>query len=86
MTVPDQLRRFILTELNTRLSEKVLTDDYPLLETETIDSLAVFAIVQFIEDEFGVEVGDDDLVIDNFTSISDMARMVEAKVEQRLST
>ena len=82
----DQLRRFILTELNTKLSEKALTDSYLLLETETIDSLAVFAIVQFIEDEFGIEVSDDDLVIDNFTSIGDMARMVEAKVEQQHST
>jgi len=84
--VQDQLRRFILTELNTKLSEKALTDSYLLLETETIDSLAVFAIVQFIEDEFGIEVSDDDLVIDNFTSIGDMARMVEAKVEQQHST
>ena len=86
MTVQDQLRRFILTELNTKLSEKALTDSYLLLETETIDSLAVFAIVQFIEDEFGIEVSDDDLVIDNFTSIGDMARMVEAKVKQQHST
>lgn len=86
MTIQDQLRRFILTEFNTKLSESLLTDNYPLLDTETIDSLAVFTIVQFIEDEFGIEVGDDDLVIDNFTSISDMARMVEAKVEQRQGT
>jgi acyl carrier protein len=48
-----------------------------LLETEAIDSLAIFAIVEFLENDFAVEIGEDDLVVDNFTSI--MAKMVEVK-------
>lgn len=85
MKVRDQLRQFILTQLDAKLSEERLTDTYPLLETEAIDSMAVFAIVQFLEDQFGVEVGDDDLVIDNFSSVDAMARMVEAKLGQEHS-
>lgn len=80
MKVQDQLRQFILTELDAKVSEDRLTDTYPLLETEAIDSLAVFTIVEFLEDQFGVEVGDEDLVIDNFSTIDAMARMVEAKL------
>lgn len=79
MTVREQLRHFILTELKTKLTEHVLTDSYPLLETEAIDSLAVFTIVQFLEDQFGIEVGDDDLVVENFATIDAMASMVDAK-------
>ena len=79
MSTQDQIRNFILTGLDSKLTADVLTDNYPLLETEAIDSLAVFAIVQFLEDEFGVEVGDDDLVIDNFASIEAMAKMVHGK-------
>ncbi|HKY46864.1 MAG TPA: acyl carrier protein [Acidimicrobiia bacterium] len=79
MTVKERLRHFLLTGLDSKLNESVLTDTYPLLETEAIDSLAVFAIVQFLEDEFGIEVGDDDLVVDNFASIEAMAKLVEAK-------
>lgn len=83
MRVQDQLREFILTQLDTKVGEDRLTDSYPLFESEAIDSLAVFSIVQFLEDEYGVEVGDDDLVIDNFSSIGAMARMVEAKLSQQ---
>lgn len=79
MTVREQLRHFILTELKTKLTEGVLTDTYPLLEAEAIDSLAVFTIVQFLEEKFGIEVGDDDLVIENFATIEAMATLVEAK-------
>jgi acyl carrier protein len=81
--VRERIRQFILTELKTNLTDALLTDSYPLLETEAIDSLAVFTIVQFLEDEFGIEVGDDDLVIENFASIAAMATMVEAKANQR---
>ena len=79
MSVREQLRHFILTELKTKLTEGVLTDTYPLLEAEAIDSLAIFTIVQFLEDKFGIEVGDDDLVIENFATIDAMARMVDSK-------
>jgi acyl carrier protein len=77
--VREQLRHFILTELKTKLTDQALTDSYPLLETEAIDSLAVFTIVQFLEDQFGIEVGDDDLVVENFATIEAMASMVDAK-------
>jgi acyl carrier protein len=83
MSTQDQIRNFILTGLDSKLTADVLTDSYPLLETEAIDSLAVFALVQFIEDEFGVEVGDDDLVIDNFASIEAMAQMVHGKQSEK---
>jgi acyl carrier protein len=79
LTVREQLRHFILTELKTKLSEGVLTDSYPLLEAEAIDSLAVFTIVQFLEDQFGIEVGDDDLVVENFATIDAIANMVAAR-------
>jgi acyl carrier protein len=79
LTLREQLRHFILTQLKTKLTEGLLTDSYPLLEAEAIDSLAVFTIVQFLEDEFGIEVGDDDLVVENFATIDAMANMVDAK-------
>lgn len=75
----EQLRHFILTELKSKLTEGVLTDSYPLLEAEAIDSLAVFTIVQFLEDQFGIEVDDNDLVVENFATIDAMANMVDAK-------
>lgn len=81
MTLRDQLRQFILSELNVK-ARPHLSDNYPLLETEAIDSLAVFAIVEFLESEFGIEIEEDDLVVENFASIEAMAGLVEARLNK----
>lgn len=80
MTTEDKLRAFILRELRADSTDRELTDDYPIIEQAVIDSLGIFEIVAFIESEFGVAVDDEDLVIDNFGTIRDIAKLVHAKL------
>jgi acyl carrier protein len=78
MTIQDQLRGFIVEELNWD-GRETLTDDYPLIERKVVDSMGILSIVSFIESEFRVEVRDEELVSANFGTIADMARLVESK-------
>ncbi len=64
----DRIRTFILEELGWYGPPGELTDDYPLIEREVIDSMGLFKLVTFLE-ESGIEVADDDLVPDNFASL-----------------
>lgn len=64
----DRIRTFILEELGWYGPPSELTDDYPLIEREVIDSMGLFRLVTFLE-ESGIEVADDDLVPDNFASL-----------------
>jgi acyl carrier protein len=57
----------------------VLEDDEPLLASGIVDSLGVLELVSFAEQEFGIVLGDDDLLPDNFESIGALARLVESK-------
>ena len=82
-TIPsteDKLRRAIASDINPAVSEQELGDEVQLFETHVIDSLGIFALVSFIEQEFHVEVDDEELVPENFGSISAMARFVDEKV------
>jgi acyl carrier protein len=54
-------------------------EDYPLLAKQVIDSLGMLKLVSLIEDEFDVEIGDDDIVPDNWKTIRDIAGLVESK-------
>jgi acyl carrier protein len=83
--VKDELRRFIVNELNFQGAVTDLTDDFPLLEEAVVDSLGLLNIVTFLESSFGIEVADEDLVPDNFATIATIARFVEAKREGRTS-
>ncbi|HVM01463.1 MAG TPA: acyl carrier protein [Acidimicrobiales bacterium] len=82
MTNEDRVRNFIRTDLGAGASVE-LSDDYPLIENAVIDSLGIFEMVRFIESEFDVEVDDEDLLLDNFATIADIARLVDAKQAQQ---
>ncbi len=79
MTVSDQLRQFIISELTWHGSGEELTDDFPLLDNSVIDSLGIFEIVSFIEEQYGVEIPDEEFVYDNFKDINAIARLVASR-------
>lgn len=80
MTTTDKVRQFIVDELDWDGPSQTLTDDYPLIERDVIDSLGIFQIISFLEDDWDIEVSDEDLVPENFSSIGAIARLVEAKI------
>ena len=77
--VEDTVRRFITEELAHEGAGGGITDDYPLLERQVLDSLGLFQLVGFLESEYGVEIDDEELVPDNFGTIGDIAKLVESK-------
>ena len=54
-------------------------EDYPLLAKQVIDSLGMMKLVSLVEQEFDVEIDDDDIVPDNWKTIRHIAELVESK-------
>jgi len=79
MTISDRIRGYIVEELSFSVGPEVLTDDYPLIDNEVLDSLGLFQLVAFIENDFDLEVLDDELVLENFGTIGDIARLIGSK-------
>jgi acyl carrier protein len=77
--IEDTIRRFIVDELNPNRSAISLSDDYPLLDQGVLDSLGLFQLVSFLEDEFAVEVQDEELVPQHFGTINSIAELVRTK-------
>jgi acyl carrier protein len=51
--------------------------DTELLQTGRLDSLAMLALVAFLEDELGVKLAIDQIVPENFSSVRQMTKLVE---------
>ena len=62
-----------------------LSVDTPLFEKGIIDSTGILELVAFIEDNFKVTVGDDELVQDNFSSVNSMDKFLQTKNNQTAS-
>ena len=58
-----------------------LSDTDSLLGTGIIDSMGVMEVIAFIESEFGVEIGDDDVTEENLGSIRAISRYVVSRGE-----
>ena len=71
----DQIRRF--------LSESFFVDaidaDASFLESGLLDSTGVLELVTFIEDEFAIDIGDDELRPENLDSVARLVRFIEQK-------
>jgi len=63
---------------------KNVGNDVPLLKNGHIDSLGILDVVTFIENEFGIVISDEELLPENFESISSLTNFVQAKTEQIL--
>jgi acyl carrier protein len=50
-----------------------------LIQKHVIDSLGMLKLISLLEERFGIEVGDDDLVPANFGTVREIATLVEAK-------
>ncbi len=80
--IKEQIRRFVMTTAQSKGVTQV-TDDQSLMTSGIIDSLGIFRLVAFLEENFSVRIGDDDIVHDNFQSINEINRFVAAKLRKK---
>lgn len=83
MSVRDQIREFITKELLMDPRGVPIKDDTLLLEQGLIDSTGLFSLATFVEERFGVEILDREMLPENFGSVESLARLVEAKRSAR---
>jgi acyl carrier protein len=79
MPTTEEIRNFILTELDADVSGEQLTDDVRLIDERIIDSIAIFEMIDFLETRFDIEILDEELLPENFSTIASMTRLVDSK-------
>ncbi|MCC6191771.1 MAG: acyl carrier protein [Anaerolineales bacterium] len=72
MSTSSILAEYITRELAKGRTTTVGVDE-DLLGTGVIDSLGVLQLVSFVDERFGFQIPDEDVVIENFQSISALA-------------
>jgi acyl carrier protein len=63
------------------LSDKSLHDNDSFLDKGIVDSTGILEIVSYIEEEFDIEVQDEELVPDNFDSINKLTDYITKKID-----
>ena len=76
--ISTQLTEFITATFPLARTRRLAPHDH-LLESGIVDSLGVLNLVGFVERQFAITVGDDDLVPENFQSIDHLTAFVQRK-------
>jgi acyl carrier protein len=77
--VKDRIREYVLEEFAKTKGIMQITDQEVLTKNGVIDSMGIFRLVSFLEEEFNVRVGDEEITHDNLESIDAIERLVIAK-------
>jgi len=78
MSVVGAVKEF-LTEQEYIKSAEVIDESESLLERGIIDSVGVLNLVSFLEETYGINIDEDDLMPENFDSLSAISSYVNRK-------
>lgn len=79
--IAQEIRHFVVSNFLFGQDGESLADNQSFLENGVIDSTGVLELVGFLEQRFGLEVGDRELLPENLDSIANAARYVARKLE-----
>jgi acyl carrier protein len=78
----DKIREFIREELLFEDPEASLSNETHLLDG-VVDSLGLMQVVAFLEQEFAVAIEDNEITVDHFRTVNDIAELVSRKAAVR---
>lgn len=80
MDVRGSVSAFICSEFDGALGGHPPGEDAPLIESGIVDSLGIMKLLQYLEDEFSIRIGDDELRPENFETLGRIVSLVEQKL------
>lgn len=80
METASSVRQFILEQfVYDDSTAQMLDHDTALIDEGIIDSFGIFLIIEFLENEYGIQIADEDVTPKNMGTISNIVQLVERK-------
>ena len=79
MELKEKIRKFIESNLVVFEDEAEFSDGDNIFEMGFVNSLFAMKLVNYIEENFTIEVDNDDLEISNFSSVDRISEFISAK-------
>jgi acyl carrier protein len=82
MTHAEQIREFLSDSFLYNPDGFPLGDEDSLIANGVIDSTGILELTQFVEDEFKIEVADEEITPENFDTVNRILDYVERKLAE----
>ncbi len=79
MSIQSKIRNFILTNYLFTDDETKLENSASLIQAGTLDSTGVLELIAFVEESFGIQVADEEMVPANLDSVNSIVAFLARK-------
>lgn len=76
--IKQQVRQFVLDNFMMAAAAEI-PDDASFMDRHIIDSTGFLELISFVEETFGIQVTDDEMVPENLDSLNNIERYVQRK-------
>ena len=76
--ITDSLTNYLQQELNQ--TQVALTLNTALIEAGLIDSLNIFKLILFMEEQFAIKIQPEDITVENFETINALTALLQSKL------
>jgi acyl carrier protein len=80
MQMKTEIRQFIVDNFLYGQEDNTLGDNISFLEKGIIDSTGILELVSFIEGKYGITIEDEELIPDNFDSLTKLSVFISRKI------
>jgi len=78
-TIQKRVREYVVESFLVGDEESEFSDDQSFLDSGLIDSTGILEVIAFLEDEFEIEIDDEEMVPENLDSVSNISHFVASK-------
>lgn len=79
MSVEQKIRDYILDNYLFTDDQSALSNEDSFLDKGIIDSTGIMEVIFFLEEEFGIQVQDEEMVPENLDSVKNIVSYIERK-------
>jgi acyl carrier protein len=79
MTAEAKIREYVLENYLFTEDQSALDNQASFLEERIIDSTGIMEMIAFLEEEFGIEVEDDEMIPENLDSVNALVTFIDRK-------
>ena len=81
MSIEEKIRGYILDDFLFTDDQSELSSEDSFMEKGIIDSSGILEVIFFLEEEFKVQVKDDEMIPENLDSVKNLVAFVEKKTK-----
>jgi len=82
--IAQKIRTFVIDNFLFGEADDHFSNDDSFLENGLVDSIGILTLVEFVREEYAITIEDEEIVPDNWDSVSRVAAFIHTKVGEKV--